>query len=171
MGKYIGMVELGGTLKGLALVRSGDTPINSDALLTYRVYGSDGIMANGTGTTSFKDSASITGATHASPIVVTSAAHGLSNGTRVTITGVGGNTAANGTFVVANKTADTFELEGSTGNGAYTSGGTWNATGLYEFSISCISADGYEAGQNYTVVVNGEISSTGWGDSFTFTVV
>ena len=70
-------------------------------------------------------SASITGATNASPIVVTSTGHGLSNGDFVGVAGVGGNTAANGLWEVANVATDTFELLGSTGDGAYTSGGTW----------------------------------------------
>ena len=67
---------------------------------------------------------SVTGATNASPIVITSVAHGYSDGDVVRIYGVLGNTAANGIFTVANKTDDTFELTGSTGNAAYTSGGT-----------------------------------------------
>ena len=65
----------------------------------------------------------ITGATNASPIVVTVANHGLTNGDQVTITEVLGNTAANGTWTIAASTADTFQLVGSTGNAAYTSGG------------------------------------------------
>jgi len=73
-------------------------------------------------------SKAITGATNANPIVVTSVAHGFSNGDKVTISGVLGNTAANGTFLVANKATDTFELTtlagaNVPGNGAYTSGG------------------------------------------------
>ncbi len=74
----------------------------------------------------------ITDATNATPIVVTSSAHGLKNGDMVTISGVGGNTAANGDHVVSNQTANTFELEtlafvDVAGNGAYTSGGTVDA--------------------------------------------
>jgi hypothetical protein len=70
----------------------------------------------------------ITGATNATPIVVTSAAHGFANGDKVTISGVLGNTAANGTFLVAGKTTDTFQLTtlagaNVAGTGAYTSGG------------------------------------------------
>ena len=69
--------------------------------------------------------ATITNATNASPIVVTtSAAHGLANGEYVNISGVTGNLAANGTFVVAGVTATTFELVGTTGSGAWVSGGT-----------------------------------------------
>lgn len=71
----------------------------------------------------------ITGATNATPIVITSTAHGFSNGDRVIIGGVGGNTAANGHFLIANVAANTFELTtvaasaNVAGNGAYTSGG------------------------------------------------
>ncbi len=65
----------------------------------------------------------VTGATNASPIVVTAVAHGFANGDKVAVYGVVGNTAANGAWVVANKANDTFELAGSTGNGAYSSGG------------------------------------------------
>lgn len=71
----------------------------------------------------------VAGATNATPIVITSTAHGIPNGTRVRVANVGGNTAANGTWTVANATADTFELLGSVGNGSYSSGGT--ATVLY----------------------------------------
>jgi len=45
------------------------------------------------------------------------------------ITGVVGNTAANGTWVVEVQTATTIALNGSTGNGAYVSGGTLAGTG------------------------------------------
>jgi hypothetical protein len=73
----------------------------------------------------------ITAASNATPIVVTSTSHGFANGDIVVIRGVGGNTAANGTWRVANQAANTFELTtatrstalNSTGNGAYTSGG------------------------------------------------
>lgn len=69
----------------------------------------------------------ITGATNATPIVITSNAHGLSNGDQAEITGVPGNLAANGTWIVANKTTNTYELTGSVGSGAYTSGGWMSA--------------------------------------------
>ena len=66
----------------------------------------------------------ITGATNATPIVITTAAHGMVTPDVVTIAGVGGNTAANGTWIITRLTATTFSLRGSVGNGAYTSGGT-----------------------------------------------
>jgi len=68
-------------------------------------------------------SKAVTDATNANPIVITSAGHGFSDGDSVTISGVLGNNAANGTHTVANKTADTFELSGVAGDGAYVSGG------------------------------------------------
>lgn len=66
----------------------------------------------------------MTGATNTTPIVVTVNSHGLSPGDLVTITGVVGNEAANGTWTIANITLNTFELVGSGGGGTYVSGGT-----------------------------------------------
>jgi hypothetical protein len=66
----------------------------------------------------------ISGATNASPIVITTASsHGLSTGDVVTILNVAGNTAANGLWSVTVVNATQFSLDGSTGNGSYTSGG------------------------------------------------
>ncbi|MFO0977185.1 MAG: ubiquitin-activating E1 FCCH domain-containing protein [Planctomycetaceae bacterium] len=67
----------------------------------------------------------IVGASNTTDIVITSVAHGLKTGEKVRITGVEGNTAANGTFYVTVLTADTFQLTGVTGNGSYTQGGTF----------------------------------------------
>lgn len=71
----------------------------------------------------------ITDATNATPIVVTSNAHGYTNGDYVFIQDVTGNTAANGLFKLANVAANTFELTTSegvdvAGNGAYGANGT-----------------------------------------------
>lgn len=66
----------------------------------------------------------ITGATNASPISVTSASHGFTTGDEVTIAGVTGNTAANGTWTVTVTGTNTFTLNDSTGDGAYSAGGT-----------------------------------------------
>jgi hypothetical protein len=67
----------------------------------------------------------VTGASNASPIVITSAGHSLNTGDSISISGVQGNVAANGAFTVTKVDANSFSLNGSTGNGAYTSGGTW----------------------------------------------
>lgn len=74
----------------------------------------------------------ITAATSATPPVVTSNAHGFNNGDIVDIAGVVGEIELNGRqFKVANKTANTFELQDLDGNNivgvgyaAYVSGGT-----------------------------------------------
>jgi hypothetical protein len=74
---------------------------------------------------------SVVDATNASPIVVTvdvpiGGVFPFVDGDYVVVQGVGGNTAAVGIFAIdnADSMAGTFELVGSTGSGAYTSGGT-----------------------------------------------
>jgi len=73
----------------------------------------------------------IINATNASPIVITtSVAHGMETGIhQCYITSVGGNTAANNTAAnpnwnITKVNSTQFSLDGSTGNGAYTSGGS-----------------------------------------------
>mgnify|MGYP001172405097 FL=1 len=69
----------------------------------------------------------ITGATAADPVVVTSAGHGFSNGDKISIRGVVGMVELNveTAFTLANVATNTFELAGVDGSGytAYTSGG------------------------------------------------
>lgn len=75
----------------------------------------------------------ITAITAADPPVVTSASHGLANGTVVKITGVVGMVQVNNrAFVVAATATNTFELKGVKGATytAYTSGGVANAATL-----------------------------------------
>lgn len=85
------------------------------------------IVANAAGAVSGDVGAPVSGATNATPIVVTtSTPHGLPTGTTpCEVSGVLGNTAANGTWV-ANVTSggSTYTLVGSAGNGAYTGGGS-----------------------------------------------
>jgi len=66
----------------------------------------------------------ITGATNASPIVINDTAHPFNTGDTVTIAGVLGNLAANGTWVITVVDQDHYSLNGSTGNGTYTGGGS-----------------------------------------------
>jgi hypothetical protein len=67
---------------------------------------------------------SITNATNASPVVITQVAHGFASGDVVRTASIGGNRAANGVWVITVLSADTYSLIGSSGSGAYTSGGT-----------------------------------------------
>ena len=70
----------------------------------------------------------ITGTTGARvPIVITSNDHGLSTGNHVEISGVLGNTAANGSFFVTTVGPNHFSLNGATGNGRYDGNGAWRA--------------------------------------------
>lgn len=73
----------------------------------------------------------ITGATNADPVVITSAAHGYANDAEIYIDSVVGMTELNGrVFTIGNETANTYELlgEDGTGHGAYGSGGTTRRT-------------------------------------------
>lgn len=66
---------------------------------------------------------SVSGATNATPIVVTfGAGHGLVDGDRVHISGITGNTGANGEWTLKFTGPNTAQLVGSKGNGTY--GGT-----------------------------------------------
>jgi hypothetical protein len=71
----------------------------------------------------------VTGATNTSPIQITvTPTESLSTGQTVVISGVTGNTAANGTFVITVVDNTHFTLNGTTGNGTYAGGGTVNGT-------------------------------------------
>jgi|HubBroStandDraft_5_1064220.scaffolds.fasta_scaffold07093_4 hypothetical protein len=82
----------------------------------------------------------VVGATNASPIVVeTSAPHGLTSGDPYALEAVLGNTACNAVWPsVTVLTSTTFELDGSTGSGAYTGGGQ----GFRPLAITSFAVDG-----------------------------
>ena len=70
---------------------------------------------------------------------VTSTAHGYSEGDYVTITGVGGTTGANGDWKIVNILTNSFELEGSTFAGVYTSGGTAKRFSTWKWRLGAFS--------------------------------
>lgn len=153
------------------LVKDADlAPADLDALPGFKVYGPDGMMPSGSGTGAYMHAGAVSAASNTTPITVTAAAHGLSAGQRVTVSGVLGNTGANGTFIVGTVTTDTFVLLSSVGNGSYVSGGTWHATGLYKLEVEALAADGYLAGITYAAVVYGTLAAEAWGYLTTFTV-
>lgn len=166
----LGIFDLNGTLEGtIEPEASTGLPVNADALPTFRIYDGEIFIMNATA--AFLHTGTVTGATNASPIVITSANHNLYDGMRVTISGVLGNTAANGTFVVTRIDANTFSLNGSTGNGSYTSGGTWNVTGSYRITASLTESNGFAAGKVYTVRGNATISGqSGYESTNTFQI-
>lgn len=70
----------------------------------------------------------LSAATNATPIAITTTtAHGWSTGDYVSITGAVGNTAANGQWQITVTSTTAYTLNGSAGNGTWTSGGaaTW----------------------------------------------
>ncbi len=154
----------------LAIRNSSNTPIEPDAAPTWRLYGPSGIVSNGSGSAASLETGSVTGATNAAPIVVTSALHGLTAGMSVTVASVGGNTAANGTFIISAATTNTFTLFGSTGNSNYTSGGTWKSTGLYRITLSGPVLASLVAGTTYVLVVYWTESGAQRSGTITFTV-
>jgi len=104
-------------------------------------------QGDGTGTINQAQGAkTVSGATNATPIVVTATSHGYSDGDFVNITGVVGNTACNDLHIIQNKTSNTFELTtpagaNVAGNGSYSSGGAAH------LSFACKPA----AGETYCV--------------------
>jgi hypothetical protein len=99
----------------------------------------------------------ITGCTNTAPIVCTSStAHGLATGDQVTVTGVGGNTNANGHWFVRVLNATQFVLAGSIGNGNF-SGDFGGQASLMPLSVQAanfdawrlVEASPYRAGRAY----------------------
>jgi hypothetical protein len=115
---------------------AGRTASTDDKMLDYKGLGGtierihfQGRPVSGSGTE--PPGSTITGATNASPIVITSVNHGLSTGNTVVVQDCLGNTTANGTWTVTRLTADTFSLNDSNGtsSGTYTTTpapGTWS---------------------------------------------
>ena len=120
--------------------KTSDTYILEFGNQVMRVYRDGLVVLNATDKT-------ITGATAANPVVITSNSHGFSNGDEIYIDNVGGMTQLNGRqFRVASSSTNSFalknlfdeDLDGSNFT-AYTSGGT--ATLIYETPTPYAAAD------------------------------
>jgi len=87
----------------------------------FSAQGSTLQVSSGNGTAK-----TISGVALGNPTIITATANGFNNGDVVTISGIVGTVVLNGlTFVVKNKTANTFAVDyDTTGGTAYTSGGT-----------------------------------------------
>ncbi len=108
----------------------------------------------------------VTAATTATPIVITAGTHGLTSGAVVTVASVGGNTAANGTWVITVLSSTTFSLNNSIGAGAYTTGGTATWTGAMQSGTgtSTITFSGAAYDETYplvTIAAGGTVGTTG----------
>jgi len=169
--EFVGFFDLDADLETPVNIFGGTgAPADPTVAPNFRVYNGSALMNAGTGNLSKLDSGNVTGATNATPIVVTSIAHGLKTGNRATLSGVGGNVAANGDWTVTYITDDTFSLDGSTGSAPYTTGGVWHVTGLYKLEISLTSGNGYEAGETYFAVVTWIVSSVTYSKTVSFMV-
>ncbi|MCC7144254.1 MAG: hypothetical protein IT349_19335 [Candidatus Eisenbacteria bacterium] len=81
------------------------------------------LLSLGAPATGSNNGITVTGSTNAKPIVVTiGAGHGLIDGDRIRITGITGNTNANGDWTLSGVSATTAQLVGSSGNDTH--GGT-----------------------------------------------
>jgi hypothetical protein len=136
--------------------------------LEFTCIGANGVAVNDANRFAYINtkvlSGTITGATNASPAVITSNAHGLANGDPISISGVVGNTAVNVNGYAQAVTANTFEVSsdaaGQTliaGNGAYTSGGVWGYG--WPLNLANVIATPF-TGQWATTVPTGTITSS-----------
>lgn len=122
----------------------------SDSITYLLEFGDQYIRFHTNGGTVLEATKTITGATQANPGVITSNAHGFSNGQWVYLAVIGGMTQLNGRFfVVAGVTANTFTLTdpggtaiNTTSYSAYTSGGT--AARVYEIASPYLEADVFD---------------------------
>ena len=132
-----------------SVTKSRLIPFEFSTIQTYMLEFADGyIRFYRNGGSILESDITISGATQADPVVITtSSAHGLNNEDEVLITDVVGMTELNNKrFLVANKTSTTFELQDKDGNDidgsgftAYTSGGTINR--VYEIASPYAEAD------------------------------
>lgn len=172
---FLGFVDEGEEATLVFQLRTAaGAPVEPDAAPTFKIVGPSGLVgANNKGTLSSLESGNVSGATNASPIVVTYSDSPIPRvvvGQSVTIASVGGNTGANGTFIVSAITSTTFTLSGSTGTGSYTSGGTWKTTGLYKAVLTGAILTGLSAGETYTIIVTWLESGVRRAIQGTFTV-
>lgn len=114
-----------------AVTSSGSGTIVGTIYAYQRWLNADGLVGNLSPLSSAHSistlSGTVTAATNAAPIVITSAGHGLSTGNTAKITSVQGNWSANGTWSVTVVNANSFSLDSSVGSGAYKAGGSWNS--------------------------------------------
>ncbi len=118
-------------------------PFSFSTVQTYTLEFGDLIMrVIKDGAYVLETSFNVSAATQANPVVVTTATHSYSNGDKVYITGVVGMTELNNKFyIIANKTATTFELVGVDGVAftAYSSGGT--AARVFTLTTTYVEVD------------------------------
>jgi hypothetical protein len=119
----------------------------------------------------------ITGATNATPIVITATAHGFTNGDIVVINKVAGNLAANGVWAIAGVATNTFQLTdpitagNAVGSAAYTSGGYAVCLGPSASGDNLDDFDGCIVGSAVTLSTPTVTSGSAGAANTTFTAV
>ncbi|MDB5384402.1 MAG: hypothetical protein JWM11_48 [Planctomycetaceae bacterium] len=158
-GVLVQSIALPTTASGSNNVLTDSGQATSEGMLTLSADGTELVLTGydalvgKASITSTATTLAITGATNASPIVITSAAQTLTDGTPVTISSVGGNTAANGNYFAKFIDGTHFSLfqDSSlttpvTGNAAYTSGGSWTTAtagaGPVQRVVGLVTSDG-----------------------------
>jgi len=106
------------------------TATSSSATIAAGTWGVGNATYSVSGVTVTVNSLTVSGASNSSPITLTvNSTTGLHNGDTVMVSGVAGNTAANGTWTITVDNGTQIDLQGSAGNGAYTSGGVVAGSG------------------------------------------
>jgi hypothetical protein len=119
----------------------------------------------------------ITGATNATPIVITATAHGFTNGDIVVINKVLGNLAANGVWAITGVATNTFNLTdpisagSAVGSAAYTSGGYAVCLGPSASGDNLDDFDGCVVGSAVTLGTPTVVSGVAGAANSTFTAV
>jgi hypothetical protein len=119
---------------------------------SFQLVGSDGSQA-ASRPFAFQRTVPITSASSGTPIVITTESpHFLLTGQVVVVSGVTGNTAANGPWVIEWLSSTTFRLNGSNGSaGAGTGGSVGLATGEWAWANSRADAVAYNGGASGTI--------------------
>lgn len=149
-------------LRTLAAPAGGTLAIANTSASTYGPFDADSYhvaQPSAIGSPTYHNIASLTiipsatagagvSAASGTPIAITDNGHGLSTNDFVFITGVLGNTAANGFWQITKTGANTFTLNGSATSGAYTGGGLVYVPQLEPFTadISGTASDASAAG-------------------------
>ncbi len=172
---YYGDVQLSETLYAFfQVVDANGTPIDADATPSVKVYDGNGLV-QGPLTPTFAESVAITSVSNpnGTNCVVTSTAHGLQAGQRVTITGVVGHAlSVNSSFnVVSVVNGNSFTINLTGNNGAAGTGGSWHTSGFYKVQIDATTGNGYEAGIVYTAYASYLVSAAAKARIDTFNVV
>lgn len=177
MDSHIGFVTAGDDLLIPLLTRASETLVvaSADALPSYVIYDADGtnqVVAGGSGTFALRHSGTVSGCVTSGGLIriTTTSSHGLVTGQVVDVASVGGVAAATGTWPITVVDSTKFTLDGSTFSGTYTSGGTWQVTGLY-VAVHEIDDAEYVAGKTYQIVCTYLNDGDPMADVLYFTVV